>query len=293
MSKVSVLGSGVVGRATGIGLKAIGHDVTFVDLDEDRLSELREEGHTTQHVDEMSLYGIKAVFVSVPTPAAIDGIDTAYLDLACKTLGRLLQTRHRDDDVPLLVFRSTMPPGTTRQRVIPALESGSGKRAGIDFLVCYNPEYLRAYNAVEDFLQSRLLTIGTAEPADAAAVAMKRIFARFADVTVAELSFEEAEYQKYVHNVFNAMKISFFNEMRSAALSLGLENVDRIFALTARTAEAAWNPSYGTRDRGPFGGACLPKDIAAWTGFARKHGIGSDLADAARAVNIGLGGSVC
>ena len=293
MSHISILGSGVVGHATGIGLTSMGHDVTFVDIDEDRLSLLRNEGHATQHVNGMTLENVDAVFVAVPTPASEDGVDTSYLESACKTLGRLLQTTERGSEPKLVVFRSTMPPGTTRNRLIPAIEGGSGLRAGVDFLVCYNPEYLRAQNAVEDFLEFRFLTVGTTEPGDEASLRMRTIFAGFDDTTTTELSYEEAEYQKYVHNVFNAVKITYFNEMRAAARKLGLTNIEPIFALTARTAEAAWNPQYGTRDAGPFGGACLPKDTAAWSGFATSQGIDASLVETARQVNIALGGLPC
>jgi nucleotide sugar dehydrogenase len=293
MSSISILGSGVVGRATGIGLSSVGHDVTFVDVSEDRLSVLRNEGHATQHVDNMTLDGTDAVFVAVPTPASEDGADTSYLESTCKTLGRLLQLTERGSEPKLLVFRSTMPPGTTRNTLIPAIEAGSGLRAGVDFLICYNPEYLRAYNAVEDFLDFRFLTMGTSEPGDLASHRMKDIFSAFEGATITELSYEEAEYQKYVHNVFNAVKISYFNEMRAAATKLGLSNVEPIFALTARTAEAGWNPAYGTRDAGPFGGACLPKDTAAWAAFARSHRIDAALVETTRQVNIALGGSPC
>jgi UDPglucose 6-dehydrogenase len=218
---------------------------------------------------------------------------TPRIDLAGKTLARLLQGGRNESRPPVLVFRSTMPPGTTRQRLIPALEAGSGKKAGVDFLVCYNPEYLRAENAVNDFLELKFLTLGTAEPGDAAARAVRELFTGFENPVITELTFDEAEYQKYVHNVYNAVKISYFNEMRAAARRLGLSRVQPIFELTARTAEAAWNPAYGTRDAGPFGGACLPKDTAAWSGFARGAGLSTDVVEAARSVNIALGGAPC
>jgi UDPglucose 6-dehydrogenase len=293
MPEISILGAGVVGYATGLGLKSLGHDVTFVDVDADRLAALRGDGHRTQHVDHMTLDEVGAVFVSVPTPAGADGIDTTYLDQAGKTLARLLQGGRDGSAPPVFVFRSTMPPGTTRKRLIPAIEAGSGKKAGVDFLVCYNPEYLRAANAVSDFLDFKFLTLGTAEPGDAAAIAVRTLFAGFENAVVTELTFEEAEYQKYVHNVYNAVKISYFNEMRSAARGLGLSRVQRIFELTARTAEAAWNPTYGIREAGPFGGACLPKDTAAWTGFAQQAGLSAEVVEAARSVNIALGGASC
>jgi nucleotide sugar dehydrogenase len=289
-----VLGAGVVGFATGVGLESLGHDVIFIDIDEDRIIALRNAGHAATHVDQMEDADVEAVFVAVPTPAGERGIDPTYLDQACKTLARMLGTvGGTGQPPPLLVFRSTMPPGTTRQRLIPSLENWSGKRAGTDFLVCYNPEYLREATSVEDFLRFRLLTIGTDSPGDAASQEMRRLFSNFQDAVVTEFTYEEAEFQKYVHNVFNAAKISFFNEMRVAAGKLGLRDPDSVFSLTSKTAEAAWNPLYGIRDFGPYGGACLPKDTAAWSAFARERGITTDLVEAVRSVNTGLGGASC
>jgi UDPglucose 6-dehydrogenase len=278
---VLILGSGVVGHATGLGLRHLGHAVTFVDIDESRIAELRNDGLHAIHADAMSLDGYEAVFVAVPTPSTEDGIVFRYLDAACEMLGsRLAETIER----PLIVFRSTMPPGTTRERLVPALEDASGKVAGEDFLVAYNPEYLRAHNAAADFLAFRVLTIGTARPGDAAAEALRRVFVGFR-AEVNEYSFEEAEFQKYVHNLYNALKISFFNEMRIAGKQLGDLDVESIFALTARTAEGLWNPQYGTVDKGAFGGACLPKDTAAWLAFATQRGLPAQLMQAASDVN--------
>jgi UDPglucose 6-dehydrogenase len=277
---VLILGSGVVGHATGLGLQHLGHDVTFVDIDDRRLRVLTDEGLDVVHVDDMSLEAVDAVFVCVPTPSTEDGIVLDYLLAACDSLGAALA----DGGRPLVVFRSTMPPGTTRERLIPRLEDASGKVAGEDFLVVYNPEYLRAHNAAEDFLDFRVLTIGSERPGDSACDAMQRMFAGFR-AQVTEYTYEEAEFQKYVHNLFNALKISFFNEMRIAGSQVGDLDLESIFALTARTAEGLWNPRYGTLDRGPYGGACLPKDTAAWLGYAAENGLPALMMQAASAVN--------
>jgi len=286
MSELAIFGSGVVGHATGMGLLHLGHSVTFVDIDEDRLAALRGRSLTALHKDEMDLDGVDAVFVSVPTPSTADGIDLSYLDEACKALGASLQAIDHD---PLIVFRSTMPPGTTRNRLIPNLEEASGRKIGQGFEVCVNPEYLREVNADHDFLNLSYVTVGTYAPDDEAARRMRTIFAGFG-ATVTELSLEEAEFQKYVHNLFNAAKISYFNEMREVAGAIGVGKVDEVFALTVRTAEGSWNPTYGTRDLGPYGGACLPKDTQAWLGFCREYGLPARVMEAVSAVNVSLGG---
>ena len=283
---VLILGSGVVGEATGLGLRHLGHEVGFVDIDGDRLTELSDRGLATVHADQLTLDGVEAVFVAVPTPSTVRGIDLSAVDAACKALGSALQTADTD---PLIVFRSTMVPGTTRHGIVPQLQDMSGRSEGDAFHVCYNPEYLRARTAVEDFLGRRFVTIGTACPGGVASQRLRQLFAGF-DARFSEFTFEQAEFQKYVHNLVNAVKISFFNEMRRAAAALDIDGVDEVFDLTAATAEAIWNPAYGLADRGPFAGACLPKDTMAWLIHTREHGAPAHVVQAARLVNLITGG---
>lgn len=280
MSHVLILGAGVVGYATGAGLTALGHRCTFADISEQRVAELRGRGLTAVDAEEVSLHDVDAVFVAVPTPAGPDGIDPTCLDAACKTIGVALASV---DHEVLVVFRSTMPPGTTRTRLLPMLQDMSGRRADVDFHVCHNPEYLREVSADQDFRRAQVLTIGTARLGNTAARRIREIFANH-DAAPIDLTFEQAEFQKYVHNLYNAVKISYFNEMRAVAHILGVTDVDPVFALTARTAEGMWNPVYGTRNLGPFGGACLPKDGAAWLAFNRDNAP-AVMVDAAVAVN--------
>ncbi len=237
MSRITIVGSGVVGRATGKGFIEHGNSVTFVDVDEVTINRLSEEGYVAVYPSDVDLDGVDAVFVSVSAPTVPYGVDLSYLEQACKSLGMALtECRTR----PVIVFRCTMPPGTTRDFLIPLLEAASGKKPGEDFGVCYNPE--------------------------------------------------EAEFQKYVHNLFNATKISFFNEMRIAAEILGVDP-QIAFQFTALSAQGMWDALYGARDDGPFGGACLPKDVNAWLSFAKSKGLPAALLGAVREVNRACGGS--
>jgi UDP-glucose 6-dehydrogenase len=77
--------------------------------------------------------------------------------------------------------------------------------------------------------------------------------------------------QKYVHNLFNAAKVTFFNEMRQLADNIGA-NADTIFKVTALSCEVMWNPMYGLKNKGPFTGSCLPKDTKALYAWAKKNG---------------------
>ena len=93
--------------------------------------------------------------------------------------------------------------------------------------------------------------------------------------------------QKFVHNIFNATKISFFNEMRLVCRQMRLD-CEKIFPCVVQSAEAMWNPLYGARDLGPFGGSCLPKDTIAFLSWAKEQGMETPLVDAVLRVNQAL-----
>jgi UDPglucose 6-dehydrogenase len=281
---IYVLGAGVVGQATGIAFQHLGHRVVFVDVDHDTLDHLRNAGHDAVPPEEFVVRADDAVLVCVPTPATSDGIDYGYLLHACDSIAASM--RHGGGGC-LVVFRSTMPPGTTRRVLVPRLEVASGLRAGDEFDVCYNPEYLRAESALDDFRSASIVTLGGAFVGDRSCARARAIYAGcHGELFVT--SYETAEFQKYVHNLFNATKISFFNEMRRAAASIRIEDIDEAFAVTAITAQGLWDPRYGTRDRGPYDGACLPKDVQAWLTFARAHDLPCDLVQATATVNASV-----
>ena len=190
MSRIMIVGSGVVGRATGKGFIERGNDVTFVDIDEHTISELCAQGYKAIYPSDTDLTDVAAVFVSVTALTSPDGIDLGHLEQACKSLGAALAECRT---MPVLVFRCTIPPGTTRGRLVPLLEAASGKRAGVDFGVCYNPEYLRAHCADRDFLHPRIVTIGRDPLNDECTRRVADIYAGFG-APVYQCSYEEAEF---------------------------------------------------------------------------------------------------
>lgn len=263
---VSIIGAGVVGQATGRGMKQLGHEVQFVDVQRAVVDKLRAEGFAAYVPQE--LLGCDTATVSlltVSTPTEGGAINLKYLAAAARDLGQRLAGR---DGWHLVVVRSTVPPGTTEELVVPAVEAASGKRAGRDFGVCMNPEYLREATAREDFARPWLITIGQWDERSGDQLAS--LYAGF-DCPVYRVTVREAEMQKYVHNVYNAAKISFFNEMRLVCEELGV-SAEAVFALVAKSAEAMWNPAYGTKNLGPFSGMCLPKDTQAFYAWARARG---------------------
>lgn len=267
MSKVWIVGSGVVGQATGKGFLKRGQAVTFIDVDGSKIAQLRAGGavaFTPQEARE-TMEEPDVTVLAVPTPTRAGATDLSYLQAAASEVGQRLQEASR---YQVVVVRSTVVPGTTEQVVRPILEEASGKQAGRDFGLCMNPEFLREKTAVKDFDQPRLVVIGQLDEASGDALA-----AAYADFgcPIHRVNIIEAELQKYAHNLFNAVKISFFNEFREICHKVGAD-AEKIFPLVAQSAEGMWNSQYGIRDLGPFDGMCLPKDTQAFLAWAEQQG---------------------
>lgn len=281
---VLVVGAGVVGHAEGIALLERGHHVVLSDVDEAVLSERRAEGFPTVPMTGLGLVGVDVVLVSVSTPTSAAGVDLRHLEAAVATIGDALGRASGSEPgrYRVVVVRSTVPPGTTDEVVIPLLEAEAGLQAGLDFGVCMSPEYLRERNAVSDSVAPRLVVIGQLD--DRSGDVTERLNAGFG-CPVYRVPIREAEFQKYAHNLSNALKIAFFNELRRVAISIGVD-AERVFALVAQSSEAMWNPEYGTLDLGPYGGACLPKDLEAFLAWADRQGLDLPILSAIRQSNF-------
>jgi UDPglucose 6-dehydrogenase len=268
---VLTVGAGVVGHAEGTALRGHGHHVAFSDIDEVLLSQRRTEGFPTIPMTGLGLVGVDVVLVSVSTPTSAGEIDLRNLESAVATIGAALGRASSSEPgrYRVVIVRSTVPPGTTDGVVIPLLEAEAGLQAGLDFGVCVSPEYLRQRQAVIDSVAPRLVVIGQLD--DRSGDVAERLSAGFG-CPIYRVSIREAEFQKYAHNLCNASKISIFNELRRVASAIGVD-AERVFALVAQSAEAMWNPEYGTLDLGPYGGACLPKDLEAFLSWADRQGL--------------------
>lgn len=280
---VLTVGAGVVGHAEGTALREHGHDVAFSDVDEAVLSRCRTEGFPTIPMSGLELVGIDVVIVSVPTPTLAGEIDLRNLEAAVATIGGALGRASSSEPgrYRVVIVRSTVPPGTTEDIVIPLLEAEAGLKAGLDFGVCVSPEYLRQRRAVRDSLAPRVVVIGQLD--DRSGDVAERLNAGFG-CPVYRIPIREAEFQKYAHNLCNASKISLFNELRRVAIAIGVD-AERVFALVAQSSEAMWNAEYGTLDLGPYGGACLPKDLEAFLTWADQQGLDLPMLSAVRQSN--------
>ena len=278
MSDVVIVGSGVVGTATGKGLASAGHEVTFIDINPDRVAALQEEGYAAS--DRIELGDEPTfVFLVLPTPSGSDGYDLSALEAGVSDVGAALG---RSSAFHTVVLRSTTPPGTCDDVIRPILEATSEKSEGEGFALASNPEFLRAATALEDFMAPAMTVIGSRS-----ALTVQRLVELFRPFGGPVRTFSttaEAELVKCAHNLFNAAKISFWNELWLVAERLGF-NGDEVAATVAISSEGSTNPQYGIRGGAPYGGACLPKDTLGFLGFARDMNIDMPLLSAVIEVN--------
>ena len=280
---IFIVGSGVVGQATGKVLTRKGFKVTFIDTNPAVISELCAEGYQASSIAHLDNQAASIFMLSVPTYTSQsgenDGLESILM--ASASVGECLS---QTNEYCLIVVRSTVLPGTTEEVIIPILEKYSGKNAGRDFGVCVNPEYLRERCAEEDFNNPWVIVIGELDRKSGNL--LQEVYC-WVDCPIHRVSLKEAELQKFIHNLCNATKISFFNEMRLVCQRLGLDG-EKVFPLVAQSAEALWNPAYGTANLGPFGGSCLPKDTAAFLSWAKEQGMETPVVDAVLKVNRAL-----
>ncbi|WP_099042250.1 nucleotide sugar dehydrogenase [Mycobacterium neglectum] len=283
---VSVFGLGYVGCVSAACLASRGHSVIGVDVNrqkldnlgqgkapvvEERIGELTAEvvaaGMLT--VTEDSLAAVLQTDVSlvcVGTPSSSGGsLETKYLEQVTTQIGAALAVK---DCWHVVVYRSTMMPGTCESLLIPLLEHASGKTAGVDFGVCVNPEFLREGSSVRDFLDPPKTVVGESDP-----LAGEAVLGLYAGLPGPRfrVPIRVAEMTKYVDNSFHALKVGFANEVGAICMGLGLDShvvMDVFLADTKLNISAAYlRPGFA------FGGSCLPKDLRALTHTARRNDI--------------------
>jgi UDPglucose 6-dehydrogenase len=281
MANILIVGSGVVGQATGKGFTKKGHKVGYVDINPQAIARLRAAGLSAMTAAEVDWRSLDLVMLTVSTPSIDGQIVLDYIEAAALDVGRGLA---QSDRFVAVVVRSTVPPTTTEDRITPILERASGKQAGTHFGVAMNPEFLRQVSSEQDFARPWITVLGTSDRRTADLLdALYRSFGAL----IVHCTPTEAEMIKYVNNIYNAVKISYFNEVQAICENLGIDT-NIVGAAVARTAESMWNPLYGTRGGVPYGGACLPKDTTAFMEFVRAHGWEHRMLEATMTVNSRL-----
>ena len=282
--KISIFGLGYVGAVTAGCFAADGHQVLGVDPVPEKV-ELMNRGQSPiveaeigEIVAETARNGrLRATqdptaavadtdlsFVCVGTPSQSNGnLDLRYIRRICEQIGNALRTK---SDRHTVVIRSTILPGTMRNVVIPTLQEFSRKRAGEDFGICNNPEFLREGSAVRDFRSPPKTVIGELDRASGDLLAS--LYTKL-DAPLIRTDLNTAEMVKYVDNCWHALKIGFANEIGNLCDSIDVdaEAVMNIFCQDKKLniSRAYLKPGFA------FGGSCLPKDLRALSYQAKMH----------------------
>jgi len=192
----------------------------------------------------------------VGTPSRGNGdIELKYVRRVCEEIGTALRNH---EGAPVVVIRSTMLPGTMRNVVIPTLEACSGRRAGEEFGVCINPEFLREGTAVDDFFNPPKTVIGELNRASGDLLAS--LYAQVAAPLI-RTDIETAEMVKYADNAWHALKVGFANEIGHLCKELEVDS-HRVMDIFCQDTKLNLSPYY-LKPGFAFGGSCLPKDLRA------------------------------
>ena len=283
MSKIAVIGTGYVGLVSGALLSDFGHNVTCVDVDEKKISSLRngiipiyEPG--LKPIVENNLYykrlsistdvgqAIKdhdIIFIAVGTPQKEDGsADLQYVLSVAKTIAENM------NGYKVIVDKSTVPIGTGNlvRSTIQAILDERG--VDYEFDVVSNPEFLREGSAVYDFQHPDRVVLGT--ESEQALNAMKEVYRvlYINETPFVETNIETAEMIKYACNAYLAMKITFINEVANLCEIVGA-NVQHVAKAMGK--DGRISPKFLHAGPG-YGGSCFPKDTRAFAKIGKEQG---------------------
>lgn len=307
--KVSVLGTGYVGLVSGACLADKGHQVACIDLVKDKVDRINrgeppifENGledllkrnigtrlkatlDTRQAVLDSDL-----TLIAVGTPFDGTVIDLKYVKEAARAIGAALKEKQ---GYHVVVVKSTVVPGTTEKVVLPILEEASGRKAGRDFGVGMNPEFLTEGEAISDFMDPDRIVLGGIDKRSQDA--QDELYAGFPDAPRVRCNTGTAEMIKYASNALLATMISFSNELANLGAAIG--GIDSAEVMQGLHLGRYLNPvlADGTRISPAinsflmagcgFGGSCLPKDVSALAAHGRSAGVPMPLLSAVLDVN--------
>jgi len=213
---------------------------------------------------EKAIRGTELSFVCVGTPSQPNGnLDLTYIRRVCEQIGLALKDK---SERHVVVIRSTILPGTMHNIVIPVLEESSGKKAGVDFGVCHNPEFLREGSAVKDFNAPPKTVIGELDSASGDMLA--ELYAKL-EAPLIRTDLKTAEMVKYVDNNWHALKIGFANEIGNLSKSFDVD-AHEVMKIFCQDRKLNISPAY-LQPGFAFGGSCLPKDLRAMAYQAKQR----------------------
>lgn len=293
--RVSVAGTGYVGLVSGICLASLGHKVVCVDVDpakvekinsgeppiyEDGLAELMQKhvGSDLTATCELKQAVLESdlTLIAVGTPFDGNIIDLKFIRQVAAEIGQALAEK---SGYHMVVVKSTVVPGTTEDVVLPILEQNSGKRAGLDFGVGMNPEFLKEGEAINDFMNPDRIVLGGID--DRSIDRLDELYEVFGDADKIRTTPRTAEMIKYTANSLLATLISFSNEIGNLCAEIG--NVDVTHVMQGVHLDKRLSPILEDGSRITpsittyleagcgFGGSCFPKDVKALIAYGSQH----------------------
>lgn len=294
--QIGIIGTGYVGLVSGCCFGELGFKVTCGDVIQEKvdkinsgippifengleelLKSLLEKNLINATMDtKQVVQGSDVIFICTGTPSREDGsIDLKYIEAATISIAQALKDT---TEYKTIVVKSTVVPGTTTNFVKPLLEEHSGKKAGVDFGLGMNPEFLKEGLAIEDFRNPDHIVIGAID--DRSFNMIAEIYKSFT-CPIKNVNPSTAEMIKYATNAFLATKISFINEIANMSEKMGAD-VDAVaegIGADQRISAKFLRPGVG------FGGSCFPKDVKALAATAKLLGVSAQTLDTAIAVN--------
>lgn len=283
MATISVFGLGYVGCVLAACLAEREHNVIGVDVNpmkvemvnrgespliEPGLGELIHKNVNAGRLkatqdSEWAVLNSDLSFICVGTPSNANGsLNTDYVTRVCEEIGSGLAKKNA---FHIVVLRSTLLPGSTEEMLKPILENYSGKSAGVDFGLGFNPEFLREGTSIKDFFDPPYTVIGADD--EKVIEAVKQVYSML-DAPLIEVPIKVAEMVKYVNNAFHALKVTFANEIGSICKQ---QNIDSHQVMDIFCMDRKLNLSpYYLKPGFAFGGSCLPKDLRALLYHSRK-----------------------
>src|ERR1700726_1160057 len=289
---IAIIGSGYVGLVTGACFADVGHTVICVDNDQKKVESL-QRGYIPIYepgLEEVVYRNVSAhrlrftnsiadavdhsqiVFIAVPTPPHSDGsVDLTYIERVAREIGEVLK------EYRVIVDKSTVPV-KTGEKVAETIRRYN--KAGVDFDVVSNPEFLREGCAVADLMSPDRIVVGS--NSDRALALMKKVYEPFmAPILVTDIN--SAELIKHAANSFLALKISYVNAI-SAICQVSGADVEKVadgIGMDRRIGRQFLNAGIG------YGGSCFPKDVAAFIHISEQLGVPFTLLKEVQRINAG------
>jgi UDPglucose 6-dehydrogenase len=295
--KIAVIGLGFVGLTLSSVLASRGITTIGIDSDikkcskiakgiptffEPNLEKTLKKALKKKLIITNKLYSINNcnfIFITVGTPEKKNGeIDLSFIKEVVRSVGKLISKNKKK---PIILIKSTVIPGTMKNVVLPILERNSKKKAGKDFGLISNPEFLQESRAIQDTIKPHVVVLGGYRTKFMKKT--EKFFSRFnPNVPIIITNHQTAEMIKYAHNSFLSTKISFINQIANICQVIPDTNVDDVanaIGLDPRIGNLFLNAGPG------YGGSCLPKDIKAIINLSSKLGVNPTLLTAVEKIN--------